>query len=399
MLNKSAKRIGIDCRFWGISHAGLGRYTRELVLEVVRMCSKDIQFTLFFRGDEWRKDKQALSKCQIIETNVPHYSVYKEQFELKNIIEREHLDLMHFTHFNVPVLLKTPYIVTIHDLIKHFFKGRPVTTHSLPVYWAKYGGYRLVIHQAIKRSKAIIVPSYFTKDQLAVHYQGSENKVEVVYEGVGEPFNIVSNKSMGMADKIQNKYAIKKPFFIYTGSAYASKNVVMLLKAFKQVLHNGHDIELVIACARNHFWEKLKSDVDKLGLNTSVLLPGSVPDDDLVCLYQSSIAFVMPSLMEGFGLPALEAMASGSLVLSSNTGSLPEIYGNHAIYFNPTNLEKMTSCLEHAISLGIGKRKTRIESASQYARSYTWEKAAEQTVHIYKTILNELGGSDLYSFT
>lgn len=387
-MNNETKRIGIDCRFWGIAHAGLGRYTRELVLEIVRKCNKQYQFTLFFQQDEWRKDRQALSKCQIIETNVPHYSIYKEQFELKKIIERENLDLMHFTHFNVPIFLQTPYIVTIHDLIKHFFKGKPVTTHSLPIYWLKYGGYRLVIRQAIKRSKAIIVPSYFTKDQIAVHYPGEERKIKVIYEGVSSNFIDYRKESDVNALKILKKYQIKNPYFIYTGSAYASKNVKMLLLAIKQLLEKGENLQLIIACGRNYFWDKLEKEIKLLNLQNSVITPGMIPDKDLAVLYQQSLAFVMPSLMEGFGLPALEAMASGSMIISSNTGSLPEIYQNNAIYFNPTQQSKLVSAMELVISMSDSKRKTLIERGIKFAQKYQWEKAAYATLDLYGHFLD-----------
>jgi len=387
-MSDSYKKIGIDCRFWGITHAGLGRYTRELVLEIIKKCSKQYQFTLFFQQDEWRKDKAALSKCQIIETNAPHYSIYKEQFELKKIIEREKLDLMHFTHFNVPIFLQTPYIVTIHDLIKHFFKGRPVTTHSLPVYWLKYGGYRLVIGQAIKGSRAIIVPSYFTKDQIAVHYPGFEKKIKVIYEGVKTPFTDNRIIDQHKTKKIKNKYNITKPYFIYTGSAYASKNVKMLILAVKQLIENGNEIQLIIACARNYFWEKLEKEIIQLNMQDYVVMPGMIPDDELSLLYQNSLSFVMPSLMEGFGLPALEAMASGAIILSSNTGSLPEIYENNAIYFNPTKLSKMISGMEFVIKMSDLQRITRIKRGIKFASKYSWDKAALETLDLYSHFLD-----------
>jgi len=380
-------KIGIDCRFWGIKHAGLGRYTRELVLEIIKVCNKNIKFVLFFYQDEWRKDKLALSKCQIIETGVPHYSIIKEQYELKNIIDRENLDLMHFTHFNVPIFLKTPFIVTIHDLIKHFFRGRPVTTRSLPVYWVKYGGYRLVIAQAIKNSMAIITPSYFTKDQIAVHYIGMERKVSVIYEGVSEPFNIASAREEAAVLRVRKKYNLNKPYFVYTGSAYASKNIEGLLLAFKQLLEKYPDIQLLIACARSYFWDKLKLQIERMGLENTVKLPGSVPDSELVNLYQGSEAFVMPSFMEGFGLPALEAMASGTIILSSNTGSLPEIYGRNAIYFNPSNIDKITGSFEFVLNMEKSKRLKIIKSGIEYTRNFRWQKAASKTVDIYNQVL------------
>jgi glycosyltransferase involved in cell wall biosynthesis len=382
-------KIGIDCRFWGIKHAGLGRYTRELVLEVVRQASSEIDFVLFFQGEEWRKDRQVLNKCQIIEANVDHYSL-KEQFLLKSIIDRENLDFIHFTHFNIPLVLKTPYIATIHDLIKHFFKGRPVTTRSLPVYWMKYGGYLIVIGNAISRAKVVISPSLFTKDQIAVHYKNSESKIQVIYEGVSKPFSQDVRISSTKTKQILEKYKLNSPFFIYTGSAYASKNVETLLWAFKKLLEEDPDLQLIIACARNFFWQKLSNLVKEMDLEKNVVLPGIVSDSDLQILYQKCLSFVMPSMMEGFGLPALEAMSSGALVISSNTASLPEIYEKNALYFNPYNKQKLYELLGQVKKLDVDKKEKIIKKGIKHAKSFSWEKAAEQTIDVYKQTLKRI---------
>ncbi|NMB57493.1 glycosyltransferase family 4 protein [Candidatus Beckwithbacteria bacterium] len=185
------KNIGIDCRFWGIKHAGLGRYTRELVLSILRQ-NQDFAFTLFFQKGDFGQDQKLLKNHRIVEVEIPHYSL-KEQLFFGQIVDRQKLNFVHFMHFNVPMFLQTPFVVTIHDLIKHFFKGKPVTTRSLPIYWLKYGGYRLIIGKAIKNAKEIIVPSYFTKDQITLEYpEVLDEKIHVIYEGVSSPYDLNS---------------------------------------------------------------------------------------------------------------------------------------------------------------------------------------------------------------
>ncbi|NMC36057.1 glycosyltransferase family 4 protein [Candidatus Beckwithbacteria bacterium] len=378
-------KIGLDCRFWGITHAGLGRYTRELVLALLNKYQDKADFTLFINRHQWQEDKALLKNCHLVETEIPHYSL-KEQLQFGGVIDKEKLDLMHFMHFNVPVLAKTPYIVTIHDLIKHFFKGKPVTTRSSLVYWLKYGGYRLTIGQAIKRSECIITPSLFTKDQVAVHYPLAKDKIRVVYEGVSEPYNLNLTLESAASKKIQKKYQLNAPYFVYTGSAYPSKNLEVLLEALKQFKAQNNKVQLLIACARNVFWQRLKDQIAKYKLENYIVMPGNVPDEELKFLYAQARAYVFPSLMEGFGLPGLEAMASACPVISSNTGSLPEIYGSNAWYFDPHNSQQLFELMQQAMNLGDKQRNKIVEKGMKYSKTYTWEKAAAQTWQVYQEV-------------
>lgn len=397
------KKIGIDCRFWGLRHAGLGRYTQNLVLEIINQSQPEIlsgtlSFTLFFQKGQWGQDKEKLKNCQIVEVDIPHYSV-QEQILLPKIIDKQNLDLIHYPHFNFPVLAKTPFVITIHDLIKHFFRGREVTTRNLPTYYLKHLAYRYTISQAVKKAKAIITPSVFTKDQIISNLNISDKKIKTIYEGVSAPYH---NPPQNINAKIISKYKLTKPYFVYTGSAYPSKNIPTLLKALKKLIEINKmsssrrlkaDIgdqapKLIIACARNIFWDRLKNEVDRLALGKNVILPGNIPDQDLLSLYQNATAFIMPSLMEGFGLPALEAMAVGCPIISSETGSLPEIYGQNAFYFNPTDENQLANIMQQAITLTKEERQKIIEKGQKHSQNYTWEKAAYQTFKVYKNILS-----------
>lgn len=377
------KRIGIDCRFWGIAHAGLGRYTRELVLAIIE--KNDLELSLFFRKNEWEKDKKILKSAEIISADIPHYSL-KEQLKFGTIVDKENLDLIHFPHFNVPVRVKTPFIVTVHDLIKHFFKGNSVTTRSLPVYWLKHLGYRFVLRQALARSRRIIVPSYFVKDQIAVHYPGVENKITVIYEAASKKYQ---TRTVG-ENKILAKYRLNKPFIVYTGSAYPFKDIPTLLKALAYLNQSGQlkkKLKLLIACGRSVFWQRLKEKVNELELKKTVVLPGQVPDQDLLSLYREASAFVIPSLMEGFGLPGLEAMTAGCPVIAARAGSLAEVYGNGAIYFSPQDVADLVEKIQKVVSFSPSERVRQIEKGKTQVSLYDWGNTAQETLEVYKKAL------------
>ncbi len=375
------KRIGIDCRFWGIKHAGLGRYTRELTLAILRIKS-NFKFTLFFQTGEYQQDKKLLADCHIIELNIPHYSL-KEQIQLWWHIDKEQLDFIHYPHFNLPVMSKTAFIVTIHDLIKHYFRGRMVTTKNQLVYWTKYGGYRFVVSYAVKNAKKIIAPSEFTKNQLLDYYPKVKGKISVIYEGVARPYG--ENHNFQDKAKIFEQYQLDRPYFIYTGSAYPSKDIPTLLKAFRQI-NSENKYLLLLSCARNHFRQKLQITVNDYDLNNSVLLPGSITDQDLARLYQHAVAFVIPSLMEGFGLPGLEAIASSCPVISSRAGSLPEIYGQAAVYFKPGDDQELARKMQFILNLKKAERDILLNKGKKHSQKFTWDKAAVQTLAVYQSL-------------
>jgi len=407
-------KIGIDCRFWGIRHTGLGRYTQELVMALIKQLEQDkwrldnkaISLTLFFPKGIGCEDKNLLKNCQIIEVDIPHYSL-KEQLFFGGVVDQEKLDLVHFPHFNIPFFLRTPFVVTIHDLIKHYFRGRSVTSRFLPFYWMKYFGYRLVVKRAVSQAKQILVPSNFVKTQLIRTYPKVSSKIRVTYEGVSQPYR--QSPKTKLKD-ILAKYHLSSPFFIYTGNAYPFKDIPTLLKAFKQSNSNvpcqppldsarparsgqaGHrtsKIQLIIVCARSVFWERLKEKVEEIGVEEGVRLPGEVPDKEVAVLYRQAVAFITPSLMEGFGLPGLEAMASGCPVIAARAGSLPEIYGKAAIYFEPQNPNHLVLKIGEILGLSSKERNKLVKLGTEQSQKYSWEKTARTTLTVYGKILAE----------
>jgi len=183
--------------------------------------------------------------------------------------------------------------------------------------------------------------------------------------------------SRGMGSLLA-KYKIKKPFVIYTGSLYPHKNVQTLVKAVKKI-----NLRLIVVCARNVFWRRFKKKVRMLKAEKLVTLTGFVPDKDLVALYQQAEAFVFPSLLEGFGLPGLEAMAVGLPVLAANASCLPEVYGQAAVYFDPLDVEEMARKIKKVV--GNQKLKSKmVKLGYQQVKKYSWQKMAEQTAEVYE---------------
>src|SRR3989344_9098948 len=153
-------RIGIDARLYGLKHAGIGRYIMHLVEELQQLDTTN-KYVLFLRSDNYSTLKLPARWTKVI-ADIRHYTL-AEQTTMPQIIRSAKVDLMHFPHFNVPLLYRGPFIVTIHDLLWHDFKGLKVTTLNPVMYLIKYGGYRLIVNSALDRSRHILVPSFWVK--------------------------------------------------------------------------------------------------------------------------------------------------------------------------------------------------------------------------------------------
>jgi glycosyltransferase involved in cell wall biosynthesis len=382
------KKIVFDARMYGLEHAGIGRYIASLLLAISHLpgLRRDYQFHLLVHGDRQKTIKEELGDFYLYHSLQSRHYSFSEQWEVRRAIGKINPHLVHFPHFNMPIFYSGKYVVTIHDLIKHFFRGRQTTTRKPWLYWPKYIGYRFLVRWAIKKSTAVIVPTSWWKKKLVAMYPDlSARKIFVTWEGVGEPFLQKVSVSSKEKRRVLEKYGLKKEkFFIYTGSVYPHKNVYRLVKAF--LLLGRDDLSLAIVCSRNVFRERLETVVSSLKTNKQIKFLGFVPDNELKILYQEAIAFVQPSLMEGFGLPGLEAMACFCPVISSKFSCLPEVYSKAAVYFDPLSPKDMVEKLKLLIE-DRRKRRELIKLGEKRVEEFSWKNTAEETVRVYKKIL------------
>jgi glycosyltransferase involved in cell wall biosynthesis len=382
-------KIGIDARIFGIKEAGLGRYTQKLIKSLAKT-DKQNQYILFFRKESFDKFKTKNPKFKKVLAEICHYT-FKEQILIPPLIRREKVDLMHFLHFNVPVFNFGPYVVTIHDLIKHEYRGAETTTRGPIFYWLKYIFYLLVVWWVVKRAQKIIVPSNWVKEKLVKNFKLSPEKVVVIYEGVEKSFQF-STFDFQSQKKVLEKYKIGKPYLIYVGSVYPHKNVERLIGAVQKinqssVISHQSSVVLVIVCGRNVFLERLKVKIGKRSSRKEVNLVGFVPDDDLIVLYQNALAFVSPSLSEGFGLPGLEAMAVGIPVVCSNIPVFREIYGEAVTYFDPYDIDDIARGILEVLSFDTLEYQGKVEEGLKQARRFSWEECAKKTLKVYEEVL------------
>lgn len=400
-------RIGIDARFFGPKAKGLGRYAQKLIEELEKIDDQN-DYAVFLRRADFESWQPRSPRFKKVLADYRWYSL-AEQFLFPFKLYSQKIDLMHFTHFNAPVLYFKPYVVTIHDLILQKFPTAKSTLFGRVNYFFKNIGYKIIIWLVLARAKKIIAVSQFVKDDIIKSFGVAPEKISVIYEGAPEPDVIASSAraersnpadggdSSGSPrrfaprddESILEKYEIKKPYLLYVGNAYPHKNLLLLAEALKILRRTGHpNLQLVLVGGEDYFYKKLKQEnCDSAGVcfGGGVIFAGFVPDIELEALYKNARAYVFPSLCEGFGLPPLEAMAYGVPVAASNATCLPEILGEAAYYFDAQDSNDMTAKIREVLA-DENLRQKLIAQGFEQIKKYSWRAMAEETAGVYLNV-------------
>lgn len=381
-------RIGIDARFYGSLGKGLGRYTEKLIEHLERIDTEN-EYVVFLRQENFA---EYVPKSPRFRKMVAQYAWYglAEQTLFVRLLYRFSFDLVHFPHFNVPLLYRRPFVVTIHDLILVHYPTLRNTTRLAFLYGLKFLVYRFVIASAIARARRIITVSRFTEADIIAKYPRARGKVHVTYEAADDFCQIASPEAkttlfrrLGLMDETQQRDGgesgrdILRPYFLYVGNAYPHKNLPVLFGVAKEF----PEARVVLVGKEDYFYTRLKEQARDQAV-PNIIFTGFLDDTELSLLYRFARAYIFPSLYEGFGLPPLEAMARGTPVVSSDRGSLPEILGEAALYFDPSDEAALLTLL-HRLEGDETLRDTM--RARGYARGarFSFEDMARQTHALY----------------
>lgn len=231
-----------------------------------------------------------------------------------------------------------------------------------------------------ERADLVITGSHAAKEDIVDLMKLNEEKVRVVYNGVGKAFRPAGEKEKAELRKRKN---LPEKFILYVGTIEPRKNLAALARAYGRV--NPAGVKLVLAGGEGWLAGGLFEEIRKLNLGDRVVFTGYVPEEDLPALYSSALLFAYPSVYEGFGFPPLEAMACGTPVVAGNRSSLPEVIGDAGLCVDPEN----TGFLADALSSLLGDGKLRglmAERGLERASGFTWEKCASETYRIYREL-------------
>jgi glycosyltransferase involved in cell wall biosynthesis len=290
-------------------------------------------------------------------------------FSFPQLAKREHAALVHVQYFVAP-RLKIPAVVTVHDLS---FTRRP------ELYGIRdrllLGG---LVPGSLRRAQRVIAVSQFTRDDLVDRYGLDPSRVVAIRNGVSPRFH----PDMEAAAETRMAFGLERPFVLFVGALQARKNAPALLEAFARLRGHG-DLELVLAGGDRGGLHEVRERMRELGLGSRVRLLGHVPEAMLPGLYSAAELLVFPSLYEGFGLPALEAMACGTPVCASSTTGLGEAVGGGGLTFDPRSSEEIAECMRRLLedtALRDGLRTVGLERAAMF----TWRRSAEATAAVYR---------------
>ncbi len=383
-------RIGIDARLW--DETGVGRYIRNLVKELQLMDKKN-DYVIFVRRADYQKVKLQITnpKFQIRIADICWHTI-EEQLRFPQILNKENLDLMHFPYFSVPIRYNKPFVITIHDLILNHFPTGKASTLPLPLYQIKRLGYDFVLSAAVKNAKKIIVPLNAVRDDLVKTMNVSKNKIVVTYEGVdlslrAERSNLSKELPAGEAGIASSQGLRNYKYFLYVGNAYPHKNLERLIDAFIEFRKDNKNIDLMLVGKDDYFYKKLKEEVNKENQG-GIIFKQDVTDEELASLYKNALAFISASLMEGFGLPALEAMSSNCPVLVSDIPAFREVCADAAVYFDPNSREDITEKMKMVLDLTEKEKKQVLDRGEKRVSKFSWKIMSKQTLEIYESCIS-----------
>ncbi len=361
-------RIGIDGRELEAGvRTGIGRYT----VEILRAASQTGLECVVYR--EASAGYEAALPGVTYRTLGRGWTQWWDQVRLPRELDRDGIEVFLSPYYKAPIGAPCPVVLTIHDLffIDHARRASTIRAAALSAAAKVYAG----------RAAAVIADSEYSKRAIVARLKVPEAKITVIPVALGEQF-----KPQPLSDGVRQRYGIDGRYLLYLGNFKPHKNLPRLLQAYAALpapLQQTH--RLVLAGGdreRRHEFERL---ADRLNIGGRVRFPGFIDEADLPALYGGCSLFVLPSLEEGFGLPALEAMACGAPVAATNHAAVPEVVGEAATLFDPEDIVAMTKAMNGILSRGDDSENMR-QRGFQRAAEFTAAKTAGRVISLLRRI-------------
>lgn len=282
-------------------------------------------------------------------------------------------DVLFVPAHSLPPVVPRASVVTIHDLGYRHFPGE----HPTATRWLR----RVSNTISARRATRVIAISRATRDDLVRFERMRPERLSVVHHGRAPWFRPVEDAEQ--VEAVRARYGLDRPFFLFVGTLQPRKNLERLLAAFDRVAEGRPDLLLALVGAGGWQPDRLEQALSGVRARDRVRPLGYVPDDDLPSLLSGSLGLAFPSLYEGFGLPALEAMSCGTPVLTSSTSSLPEVVGDAGLLVDPLDVDAITHGLAR-LADDAGLRHDLGRRGLARAADFTWERAAEQTLAVLR---------------
>jgi len=371
-------RIGIDATALPPQPVGAGNYIIQLVRALAE-ANFDVQLVIFAqkkgpalidlpeeRWVEWR----------IVEDLSPGSRLVWEQTRLPSLVRSTKVDLLHSLHYTRPLRLPCASVVTFHDMTFFLFPQ----LHT----WARRLFFPTAMRISARQADAIITVSESTRQDAIRLLAIDPGKIFTAQLGVDPSFRTIND--LGEKSRVIAKYNLPERFILYLGTIEPRKNLPILIRAYRQLVNSGTSHKLVLVGKYGWMYEDVLDLVDELGLEDKVFFAGYVPQDDLPLVYNLASLFVYPTIYEGFGLPALEAMACGVPVITSQIASLPEIVGDAGILIPVNNVEALSEAMSRVLGDSTLREKL-IKDGQLRSTKFSWDRTAQLTWQVYMQVM------------
>ncbi|MCL5264950.1 MAG: glycosyltransferase family 4 protein [Chloroflexi bacterium] len=372
--------VGINAHLLSFSSsyrgAGISRYIRSLV-PYLREAGTE-RYSVFL-GDpnfpaEFNPDSSFRLKVSKLPTVKPQVRILWEQFLLPLELARSDVDVLHSMGYVQPLMCPRRSVVTVHDLSFLLF---PSTFNRLNHTYLS-----LFTRLSVQRADRVIAVSESTRRDLVRLCGLPAEKIAVIYHGVESLFSPVSSV---VIEEFRRSRQLPEQYVLFIGTLEPRKNVQTLIRAFARVKKAGLPHKLVIGGAKGWLWDEIFAVVEEMNLREDVAFPGYISLEDEPLWYNGADLFVYPSLYEGFGFPALEAMACGAPVVASNSSSLPEVLGDAGLLVDPTSVDELAEAMLRALTDNALNQEMR-KKGLERARAFSWIEAARQTAQVYRSL-------------
>lgn len=368
-------RIGIDAR--KLHDYGIGTYIRNLLRELARL-DQQTEFVLLCRANDVELVRALGPNFRPVVETAGNYSI-AEQIKVPLALRREGVDLFHAPHYVLPPLVHCRSVVTIHDCI-HLMFPQYLPNRAALAYA------RTSMALAARRATRVLTVSETSKSDIMKFFGTDPSKIDVIYNAYDERFGIEPVEEDVV--RVRERYQLHDEFVLYAGNVKPHKNLERLIDAFQIVRSRGLDhLKLVMIGDDISKYAALRRAVHRYQLHNYVRFLGYLPEQTLAVMYRLAGVFVFPSLYEGFGLPPLEAMASGTPVVTSNVSSLPEVAGDAAQLVDPHDPEAIADGIYRVLTDVDLRRDLRRRGLAR-ARQFSWGASVRRVREIYGQVVD-----------
>lgn len=376
-------RIGIDVRSLqnDSQRRGIGTYTRALIQTLLLIDGENEYVFFAFRNralpDLCKQVQKNNVKISRLTWRKKRFVWLSGQVLFPYAAKKERLDVFYSPEYIVPVAGRVKKVITVHDFINReydFYRRKSV--------WLRKAYLRLKDF-TLAYADRIIAVSEYTKNRIKEITGIKDERIKVIYEAAEAVYAPQSDKNMFLA--LREKYKVNREFLLYVGAIDHHKNIEGLIRAFSRI--KVQDAGLVMIGVKNDpgYFDFILKLIEKLGIKSRVYLLGHIPQEDLAGFYNIAAGVVSLSFCEGFGLPALEAMACAKAVIAAGNTSMAEIVGDCGILVDPYNLEEITAAMDRVL-VDEDLRKSLAEKGFRRSSEFSWEKAARQMMGVWREL-------------